>query len=88
MPFASDGYDPETIAFLEECLDSACAAARGSADLVPDHDVRRRLALALLEGAGYGIKDREALIGFTLSALPTFREAMARSPVVRPHPRH
>ncbi|QJP12973.1 hypothetical protein G3545_04455 [Starkeya sp. ORNL1] len=78
MPFMSQGYDPEMIALLEECLNSACAATVGSADHIPDDELRRRLAAALLEGAGYGMTDREALIGFALSALPTFREALTR----------
>lgn len=78
MPFVSEGYDPEMIAPLEECLNSACAAALSSVDHVPDEDLRQRLAAALLEGAGYGMRDREALIGFALSALPTFREALTR----------
>lgn len=88
MPFMSEGYDPEMIALLDECLNSACAAALGSVDHVSEDELRRKFAAALLEGAGYGIRDREALIGFALSALPTFREAMTRSPVYRPPPRH
>jgi hypothetical protein len=88
MPFMSQGYDPEMIALLEECLNSACAATVGSVDHVPEDELRRKLAAALLEGAGYGIREREALIGFALSALPTFREAMTRSPVGPPHQRH
>ncbi len=78
-PFHSEGYDPETIALLEECLNSACAAATGSAHVTADAALRQKLAASLMEGAALGIRDREVLIGFALKALPTFRAARART---------
>ncbi|MDF2995775.1 MAG: hypothetical protein K0R27_1412 [Xanthobacteraceae bacterium] len=71
MPFNS--YDPEMVALLEECLNSACAAATGSKHIAANAALRQKLAASLMEGAGLGIRDREVLIGFALKALPTFR---------------
>lgn len=81
MAFSSDGYDPETIVFLDECLEAACAVAM----LVPgshqaaldDVDIRHKLAAALIEGFGRGLHQRAELIDFTLRALPAFRAAAA-----------
>jgi hypothetical protein len=75
MHFSNKAYDPETVAFLKECLNSACAAATGSTHIPVDDALRQKLAASLLEGAGLGIRDREVLIGFALKALPTFRAA-------------
>lgn len=73
MPTESAGYDPETIALLERCLDDACAAALAGSTRPINEDLRRRLAASLMEGASLGIREREVLIGFALRALPSFK---------------
>jgi hypothetical protein len=56
---------------------SACAVAV----LVPSArdrgDIRRKLATAMIEGYGRGLRERTELIDFNLRALPAFRAAAA-----------
>ena len=77
MPFRSKGYDPETIAFLQQCLDIATEAACRVTGSLPSEDLKQRLAVALMEGAEAEIGNRDELIDFALRSLPEFRKIMA-----------
>ena len=77
MPFRSAGFDPETIAFLQECLDIATAAAARVGNVPASEETRRTLAAAIIEGATSGIASRDELVDFALTALPPFRRALA-----------
>lgn len=77
MPFRSKGYDPETIAFLEQCLDISTKAACRLTGALPSEDLRQRLALAIMEGAEADITSRDELIDFALKSLPEFRARLA-----------
>jgi hypothetical protein len=80
MPFSPQIYDPETIAFLDECLNATYAVAMlvPSAHAARDGiDIRHKLALAIIEGFSRGLHQRTKLIDFTLRALPALRAAAA-----------
>lgn len=77
MPFRSKGYDPETIAFLQQCLDIATEAACRVTGSLPSEDLRQRLASAIMEGANSDIANRDELIDFALRSLPEFRVRLA-----------
>jgi hypothetical protein len=73
MPFSNEGFDPEKIAFLEDCLNTACALAPKLANVECGEDVRKKLAMAILEGVATGMRTREALVDFALRSLPPYR---------------
>ena len=77
MPFRSKGYDPETIAFLQRCLDIATEVACRVTGSLPSEDLKQRLAVAIMEGAEADIGNRDELIDFALRSLPEFRARMA-----------
>jgi hypothetical protein len=77
MPFSNRGYDPETVAFLQQCLDIATETARRLTGAAPDDDTRQRLALAIIEGAETDIANIEELVDFALTSLPEFRSRLA-----------
>lgn len=77
MPFRSRGYDPETIAFLQQCLDVAIEAACRITGTPPDDDLRQRLAISIMEGADLDIGNSDDLIDFALRSLPEFRKELA-----------
>ncbi len=77
MPFRDKGYDPETIAFLQQCLDVATEAACRVTGSLPSEDLRQRLAVALMEGAEAEIGSSDELIDFALRSLPEFRRQLA-----------
>ena len=77
MPFRSKGYDPETVAFLQQCLDIATDAACRVTGSLPSEDLRQRLAAAIMEGAESDIGSKDDLIDFALRSLPEFRRQMA-----------
>ncbi|MDF2998315.1 MAG: hypothetical protein K0R27_3952 [Xanthobacteraceae bacterium] len=73
MPFSSEGFDPEKIAFLEDCLNTACSLAPRLANVECDGEVRKKLALAILEGVASGVRAKNDLIDFALRSLPPYR---------------
>jgi hypothetical protein len=77
MPFRDKGYDPETIAFLQRCLDIATEAACRLTGALPSEDLRQRLAVAIMEGAESDIGTKDELIDFALRSLPEFRARLA-----------
>ncbi len=77
MPFSGRGYDPETIAFLVQCLNVATEAARRATGSPPTDDLRKRLALAIMEGADTDLCDQDELIDFALKSLPELRGRLA-----------
>jgi hypothetical protein len=77
MPFRDKGYDPETVAFLQQCLDIATEAACRVTGSLPSDDLRQRLAIAIMEGAEADIGNREELIDYALRSLPEFRRTLA-----------
>lgn len=77
MPFRSKGYDPETIAFLQQCLDIATEAACRVTGALPSEELRQRLASAIMEGADAEIGNKDELIDFALRSLPEFRARLA-----------
>ncbi|HSI14305.1 MAG TPA: hypothetical protein VK961_19805 [Chthoniobacter sp.] len=77
MPFSSKGYDPETITFLQECLDISMKAACRLTGEPPSEDLRNRLAIAIMEGADSDIGNKDDLIDFALRSLPEFRVQLA-----------
>lgn len=77
MPFRSKGFDPETIAFLQHCLDIATEAACRLTGALPSEDLKQRLAASLMEGANCDITNEDDLIDFALRSLPEFRARMA-----------
>lgn len=77
MPFRSKGYDPETIAFLQQCLDIATEVACRTTGALPSEDLKQRLAIALMEGAEAEIGNQDELIDFALRSLPEFRKLLA-----------
>lgn len=77
MPFRSEGYDPETVAFLQHCLDIASEAAARVTGASPGEDLKQRIALALIEGADCEIGNQDELVDFALRSLPEFRAALA-----------
>ena len=77
VPFRSKGYDPETIAFLQQCLDIATEAACRVTGNLPSEDLKQRLALAIMEGAESDIGNKDELVDFALTSLPEFRRQMA-----------
>ncbi|MDF2997823.1 MAG: hypothetical protein K0R27_3460 [Xanthobacteraceae bacterium] len=50
MPLKCEGYDPEAISLLQQCLDIATEAACTATGALPSEELRQRLAIALLEG--------------------------------------
>lgn len=74
MAFSSRGYDPESIAFLDECLEKACQAAGEAAAGDGMADLRHKLASAILEGFDAGMRDRSSLVDFALRVLPNYRD--------------
>lgn len=77
MPFRSKGYDPESIHFLQQCLDIATEAACRVTGALPSEELRQRLASAIMEGAEADIANKDELIDFALGSLPEFRRRMA-----------
>jgi hypothetical protein len=77
MPFSGKGYDPETIAFLVQCLDVATEAACRVTGAPPTDDLRKRLALALMEGHDTDLRNQDELIDFALKSLPELRSRLA-----------
>jgi uncharacterized glyoxalase superfamily protein PhnB len=77
MPFRSKGNDPETIAFLQQCLDIATEATSRLTGASPTDDLKQRLALAIMEGADADISTRDELVDFALKSLPEFRSRLA-----------
>lgn len=73
MFFSSEGLDPENIALIEDCLNTACSLAPKLANVECDGQLRKKLALALLEGTAKGIRQRDELIDFSLRSLPPYR---------------
>ncbi len=73
MRFVSLGFDPEMVAVLEYCVETAFAIAKHHAGDDPE-GLRQKLASAVIEGANSGFHDPERLINFALRALPAFRE--------------
>ncbi|QJP12986.1 hypothetical protein G3545_04535 [Starkeya sp. ORNL1] len=73
MLFHEEGFDPEKIAFLEDCLDTACGLAPKLANVECNGEVRKKLALAILEGVARGMRARDELIDFALRSLPPYR---------------
>ena len=69
MPFSDNEYDPETIAFLQQCLDIATGTVTVMLGVVPGPGLRNKLALAILEGSRRNIHSREDLIDFALNSL-------------------
>lgn len=78
MSFSNESFDPEKIAFLEDCLSTACSLAPKLANVDCDGEVRKKLALAILEGVATGIRARDDLIDFALRSLPPYRLKTAR----------
>lgn len=77
MPFPQHGFDPETIALLDTCLEDTVAIA--AARVTIGDGLRQMFAAALLEGyARHGLRERAELAGFALRALPTFRNKEPR----------
>ncbi|MDF2998904.1 MAG: hypothetical protein K0R27_4541 [Xanthobacteraceae bacterium] len=77
MAISSREYDPETVAFLQQCLDVATEAVCRVTGAMPGEDLRQRLAIALMEGADYRIGSRDELIDFALRSMPEFRKSFA-----------
>lgn len=77
MPFSNKGYEPETIAFLVQCLNAAMEAACQVTGSPPTDDVRKRLALAIMEGADADIGNQDDLVDFALRSLPELRNRLA-----------
>lgn len=77
MPFSDNGYDPETLAFLKECLAIATDAASRVLGTPVSDQLRDRLALAIIEGAETDIGTKDELVDFALSSLPEFRSRLA-----------
>lgn len=77
MPFSSKGYDPETVAFLVQCLDVATEAACRVTGSPPTDDLRKKLAVAIMEGADTDLGNADELIDFALKSLPELRGRLA-----------
>jgi hypothetical protein len=77
MPFSGRGYDPETITFLVECLQVATEAACRVTGSPPTDDLRKRLALAIMEGHDTDLGNQDELIEFALRSLPELRGRLA-----------
>jgi hypothetical protein len=77
MAISSREYDPETVAFLQRCLDMAIETAGRLRGIPPDDDLRQRLALAIIEGAETDIANVDELVDFALTSLPEFRSRLA-----------
>jgi hypothetical protein len=77
MAFRSEGYDPETIAFLQQCLDIATEAACRLTGTLPSEDLRQSLAVAIMEGAESDLGNKDELVDFALTSLPEFRRQLA-----------
>lgn len=70
-----EGYDPETVALLEQALQEACARAATRVQI--NDGLRTMLAAALIEGTRHGMREREELVLFSLRAIPSFRTPIA-----------
>lgn len=79
MGFSHESFDPEAIAFMDDCLETACMLATHLPGAAFDETIRRKLAAALIEGLALGLNERDALVGFALRTLPAFRAAEATS---------
>ncbi|QJP13278.1 hypothetical protein G3545_06205 [Starkeya sp. ORNL1] len=77
MPFSGRGYDPETIAYLVQCLDVAMEKACRATGSPPSDDLRKRLALAIMEGVDTDLGNQDDLIDFALRSLPELRARLA-----------
>ncbi|MDF2994694.1 MAG: hypothetical protein K0R27_331 [Xanthobacteraceae bacterium] len=77
VPFRNKGYDPETVVFLQQCLDIATEAACRLTGSLPSEDLRQRLAIALMEGAEADLSNQDELIDFAVKSLPEFRKRLA-----------
>ncbi len=73
MPFRSKGYDPETIAFLRQCLDIATEAACRVTGSLPSEDLRQRLASAISGRREFRRANRDELIDFASDHCPSFQ---------------
>lgn len=77
MPFRSKEYDPDKVAFLQECLTIATEVASRVRGEPASDEVIQRLAAAIMEGADSDIGTRDELVDFALASLPEFRSALA-----------
>lgn len=71
MPFSNEGFEPETIKLLDDCLDAAQFVASRYVSL--SESVRVTLATALIEAWDRGLRDQDELVDFALRAIPAVR---------------
>ncbi len=77
MPFSGRGYDLETIAYLVQCLDVAMGEGVLGDGFAAKDDLRKRLALAIMEGADTDLGNQDDLIDFALRSPPGLRARLA-----------
>lgn len=77
MPFSNKGFDPETIAFLEECLAISMEVASRIIGGPVSDETKQRLAMAIMEGAELHYGNKDALVDYALASLPQFRTGLA-----------